>query len=139
MKGINSRMDEIQAAILNIKLRYLDQENDIRRNIARRYLTEIVNPKIKLPSEIAVDTSVFHIFPILTDDREGLKEFLKQHGIETMIHYPVPPHQQEAFVEMKYQNYPISETIHRQELSLPIYPTLNERDLSKIIDTINLW
>ncbi|MFC2438638.1 MAG: DegT/DnrJ/EryC1/StrS family aminotransferase [Prevotella melaninogenica] len=137
-KGKNSRMDEIQAAVLNVKLPYLDKENQRRKQIAKAYLEGINNPQITLIKDNDRD-NVYHIFPILCPSRNRLQQYLKDNGIETMIHYPIPPHQQEAYKEWNVQHYPITEFIHHQELSLPCNPTMTDEEVYQIIDSINMY
>lgn len=137
-KGKNSRIDEIQAAVLNVKLPYLDKENQRRKQIAKAYLGGINNPQITLIKDNDRD-NVYHIFPILSSSRNRLQQYLKDNGIETMIHYPIPPHQQEAYKEWNEQHYPITEFIHQQELSLPCNPTMTDEEVYQIIDSINMY
>ena len=137
-KGKNSRMDEIQAAVLNVKLPNLDKENQRRKQIAKAYLGGINNPHITLIKDNNRD-NVYHIFPILCPSRNRLQQYLKDNGIETMIHYPIPPHQQEAYKEWNEQHYPITEFIHQQELSLPCNPTMIDEEVYQIIDSINMY
>lgn len=137
-KGKNSRMDEIHAAVLNVKLPYLDKENQRRKQIAKAYLEGINNPHITLIKDNDRD-NVYHIFPILSPSRNRLQNYLKDNGIETMIHYPIPPHQQEAYKEWNEQHYPITEFIHQQELSLPCNPTMTDEEVYQIIDSINMY
>ena len=137
-KGKNSRMDEIQAAVLNVKLPYLDKENQRRKQIAKAYLEGINNPQIRLIKDNDRD-NVYHIFPILCPSRNRLQQYLKDNGIETMIHYPIPPHQQEAYKEWSEQHYPITEFIHHQELSLPCNPTMTDEEVYQIIDSISMY
>ena len=137
-KGKNSRMDEIHAAVLNVKLPYLDKENQRRKQIAKAYLEGINNPHITLIKDNNRD-NVYHIFPILSPSRNRLQQYLKDNGIETMIHYPIPPHQQEAYKEWNEQHYPITEFIHQQELSLPCNPTMTDEEVYQIIDSINMY
>ena len=137
-KGKNSRMDEIHAAVLNVKLPYLDKENQRRKQIAKAYLEGINNPHITLIKDNDRD-NVYHIFPILSPSRDRLQQYLKDNGIETMIHYPIPPHQQEAYKEWNEQHYPITEFIHQQELSLPCNPTMTDEEVYQIIYSINMY
>ena len=137
-KGKNSRMDEIQAAVLNVKLPYLDKENQRRKQIAKAYLECINNPQTTLIKDNDRD-NVYHIFPILCPSRNRLQQYLKDNGIETMIHYPIPPHQQEAYKEWNEQHYPITEFIHHQEFSLPCNPTMTDEEVYQIIDSINMY
>lgn len=135
--GINSRLDEIQAAFLNVKLAYLDDDNQKRREIANRYLTEIKSDKITLPFYDGSANHVFHLFVIRTENRNELQEYLKENGIETMIHYPIPPHQQKALKEFNTLSFPITEKVHREVLSLPMSPVLTEEEVSRIVHLLN--
>jgi len=137
-KGYNHRLDEMQAALLHVKLKHLDTENEFRRMIANAYLTSIANPRITLPS-ISRQSSenVWHVFVVRTDERDRLQAYLSDHGIQTVIHYPIPPHLQEAYSELKNHKYPISELIHREILSLPISPVQSKADTKKIIEVVN--
>lgn len=137
--GVNSRLDEIQAAFLNVKLPHLDKENAVRKSIAKRYLTEIQNPKIHLPKCDDFEKHVFHLFVIRTANRGELQEYLKQNGIETLIHYPVPPHQQKALSAWQSLSFPITEAIHREVFSLPMSPVLTDAEVSHIIQTLNCY
>lgn len=137
--GINSRLDELQAAFLNVKLPNLDYENDHRRTIAKRYLTGIKNEKVILPHWDNSENHVFHLFIIRTDKRKELQDYLKQNGIETMIHYPVPPHQQKAFENWNHLSFPITEKIHNEVISLPISPVLTIDEADFIIQKVNSW
>lgn len=139
--GVNSRLDEIQAAILDIKLKFLDKETQHRRKIANLYLTEIINPLIKLPlSDINAEElqqHVWHLFVIKTEHREALQKYLADNGVQTLIHYPIPPHKQQAYKEWNNLSYPISEQIHAEVLSLPIGPTLSLEEAKKVIQLCN--
>jgi dTDP-4-amino-4,6-dideoxygalactose transaminase len=137
--GINSRLDEVQAAFLNVKLPFLDKENNRRREIAKRYLLEIKNDKITLPFWDFSSNHVFHLFVIRTENREELQQFLLENGIETLIHYPVAPHQQKAFSNWNHLSFPITEKIHNEVLSLPISPVLTNDEVSFVIEVINKW
>ncbi len=136
-KGINSRLDEIQAAFLNIKLKYLDKENEKRRKIARKYLQNIKNYKIISATEFKQKEHVFHQFVIRTKDRDNFRKYLSSNGIETLIHYPVPPHLQQAYPELRNLQLPVTEQIHNQILSIPIRPNLTEDETDYIIEKIN--
>lgn len=137
--GRNSRLDEIQAAVLDVKLKYLDEDNNRRKEIARRYMTEITNPLIKLPKVEDSDNHVFHIFPIMTEKRDELQKYLADNGVQTIIHYPIPPHKQECYKEWNDRSYPITERLAAQELSIPISPVHTEEEISKIVSLINKW
>lgn len=136
-KGVNSRLDEIQAAILNIRLKYLDSDNDKRRNISRIYRDEILNEEIVLPQTYDEMASVWHIFAIRTKNRELLRNYLTAHGIHTIIHYPTPPHKQLAYKEWNDCSYPITEKIHQEVLSLPISPVLTNDEARYVVDVLN--
>lgn len=136
-KSINSRLDEMQAALLSIKLKYLRAETDIRQNIADYYLANILNPHITLPKVNDPKGHVWHLFVIRVDNRNAFQEYLNLHGIETNIHYPVPPHKQPAYKEMEGLTFPISEKIHQEVVSIPISPILSQEELSIITSVIN--
>ncbi|MEG2573435.1 MAG: DegT/DnrJ/EryC1/StrS family aminotransferase [Bacteroides sp.] len=136
-KGINSRLDEIQAAVISLKLKRLDYDNDRRKAIARAYIDNIKKSEIILPTVKDWDAHVFHIFPILSKRRDELQQYLKLQEIETLIHYPIPPHQQKAYKEWNEESYPITEMIHSQELSLPISQVMTDEEVSLVIDAIN--
>lgn len=136
-KGINSRMDEIQASVLRAKLRHLDEFNGKRRNIAHRYCEEIKNKRIILPAVGREEFHVWHKFVVRCKDRDDLIEYLMHNEIETMVHYPIPPHKQSAYIEWNQMSLPVTEQIHREVLSLPIYPTLSEDSVTKVIEAIN--
>lgn len=140
--GVNSRLDELQASFLNIKLKQLDAENEIRRSIARRYLLEIKNDKIILPIWSLQGTKqsqnhVFHLFVIRTSNRTGLQSYLYENGIETMIHYPIPPHKQKAFSNWNNLSFPITEKIHNEVLSIPLNSCLSTAEVDYIISKLN--
>ncbi len=134
-KGTNSRLDEMQAAMLRVKLRYLDNEIQKRKEITEYYLKNIKNKNIVLPT-ITTD-SVWHLFVIRTEKRDGLQKYLLDYGIQTLIHYPLPPHKQGAYKDWKDEIYPISEQIHDEVLSLPISGIQSLEDTKKIIEVIN--
>jgi dTDP-4-amino-4,6-dideoxygalactose transaminase len=138
-KGINSRLDELQAAILHVKLGYLDAENERRRALAQVYLDEVVHPEVRLPGVATNPSNVFHVFPVLTPRRAALQQYLAEKGVETVIHYPIPPHHQEAYKEWKDASYPISERIHREELSLPIGPAMTMEEMRYVAHCITNW
>jgi len=137
--GVNSRLDELQAAFLNVKLPFLNEENNNRREIAKRYLAEINNPKISLPFWDFSTNHVFHLFVIRTANRDKLQEYLKENEIETMIHYPIPPHKQKAFEAWNNLSFPISEKIHDEVLSIPISPIMTNVEVSKVIQILNQY
>ena len=137
--GLNSRLDEIQAAFLRIKLRALDTDNESRRSIAKRYFKEVHNPKLILPSWDGTERHVFHLFVVRTADRDQLAAFLKERGIGTIVHYPIPPHKQEALKQYKELSFPITEMIHNEVLSIPIGPLMTENHLSAVISALNAY
>ncbi|WP_391120058.1 DegT/DnrJ/EryC1/StrS family aminotransferase [Psychrobacillus sp. L3] len=137
-KGYNHRLDEMQAALLQVKLPYLDEDNEKRRVIANKYLEEIENPFIVLPEKPTnAGQSVWHVFVIRTKERDRLQTYLLDNGIQTVIHYPIPPHKQEAYIEMKEESFPISEQIHQEILSIPISPVQTNEETTEIIRVLN--
>lgn len=133
-QGRNSRLDEIQAAMLDVKLRHLDEDNQRRQAIADYYINNIKHPEILLPTP---SESVYHIFPILCERRDELQQYLKENGVETMIHYPIPPHKQACYKEWNDLSFPITERIHRQELSLPCHPAMKQEEADQIVSLLN--
>lgn len=131
--GQNSRMDEVQAAVLNEKLKWLDRDNERRVAIAQRYINSIRNTDVTLPTEAYLANNVFHIFPVLCAKREQLQLELHQRGIETIIHYPIPPHKQQCYSEWNGLSLPITERIHREELSLPLNPIMTDEEVDMVI------
>ena len=136
-KGFNSRLDEIQAAILDVKLKYLDRDNERRKDIADYYLNNINNNEIILPKLVYRESHVFHLFVIRTSKRDELLDYLLNKEIQVQIHYPVPPHKQKAYKEWKKLYFPITEKIHKEILSLPISPVLTDNEVKKIVETVN--
>ncbi|EFH2916043.1 DegT/DnrJ/EryC1/StrS family aminotransferase [Escherichia coli] len=141
-QGVNSRLDEIQAAMLNVKLKYLDNETSLRQKIASTYLENISNPLIKLPLSVNayknnIELHVWHLFVIATKHRELLQKHLTENGIQTLIHYPTPPHKQQAYSQYKQLSLPITEKIHNEVLSIPIGPTMTNEEISKVIEACN--
>ncbi|MFN3020956.1 DegT/DnrJ/EryC1/StrS family aminotransferase [Chryseobacterium sp. TY3] len=137
-KGLNSRLDELQAAILDVKLSYLDKENEKRRTIAKRYITEIKNDKIILPSLPENDLRhVYHLFVIRTAKRTELQKFLSDNGVHSIIHYPIPPHQQECYKELNHLSFPITEQLSQEVLSLPISQVMTPEEVDHVIETLN--
>lgn len=136
-KGVNSRLDEMQAAALSVKLQRLDADNERRREIAEKYNAGIKNPSITLPLIDNREEHVFHIYPIFCTEREKLQQHLLENGVESLIHYPIPPHKQEALKEFNKHEYPITERIHREELSLPCYQAMSECEVEKVIEAVN--
>ena len=137
MAGRNSRMDEIQAAVLDVKLKYLDEENSRRRSNALYYIKNISNPYVCVPSESYWRESVFHIFPLMTSQRDRLQSYLKENGVQTDIHYPIPPHLQRAYSQWGRPSLPVTERIHREELSLPVSQVLTEEECKEVTRLIN--
>jgi dTDP-4-amino-4,6-dideoxygalactose transaminase len=137
-QGLNSRLDEIQAAVLDVKLKYLDAENDKRREVVHYYLENIANPEIILPFLPEKETEhVWHLFVIRTRERDRLQQYLKDNGIQTLIHYPVPPYKQDAYPELHHLSLPITEQIHNEVLSLPVSPVMTNQDIKKVVETLN--
>ena len=136
-KGLNSRLDEIHAAVLRVKLHRLNQDNQHRKDLARYYLEHIDNAEIILPEVSDWDAHVFHVFPVLCDNRDFLRQYLKENDIQTLIHYPVPPHKQDAFMEWNHIIFPITENIHKKELSLPVSPVAMLSDAAFVCQCIN--
>ncbi|HFQ5292063.1 TPA: DegT/DnrJ/EryC1/StrS family aminotransferase [Vibrio vulnificus] len=138
-QGVNSRLDEMQAAMLSVKLNYLDQETMVRKAIAKKYYDLLNNPLIELPTQSELDEHVYHLFVIKTEHREYLQQYLADNGIQTLIHYPIPAHKQQAYLEFAHLSLPVTEKIHETVLSLPMDPTLSIEDVEKIIDVCNRW
>jgi|SRR3954447_11963932 len=137
-KGYNHRLDEIQAAMLRVKLKYLNQENEIRRTIARIYQNLINNEHITLPvAPVNKEEHVWHVFVIRTQKRDQLQKYLEDNGVQTIIHYPIPPHKQKAYSEWNHDDYPISEKNHNEVLSIPISPVQSMDETFRIIEVIN--
>ena len=131
-------MDEIQAAVLDVKLPRLDADNQRRRELAQLYLNGIQNPLVTLPAMPKnPEEHVFYVFPVRCPARDELKEYLKQKGIDTQIHYPIPPHKQQAYWDLAHLYLPVTERIHRETLSLPISPVMSESQLMRIIKAVN--
>lgn len=138
-KGMNSRLDEIQAAMLRVKLRYLDKEIAARQAVADAYLTGIKNPLIKLPVVKRTNGHVWHLFVIKTAQRAKLANYLTDNGVQSLIHYPTPPHQQDAYLEWKGATFPISEKIHEEVLSIPISSVMDKKAINEVIKLINKY
>ncbi|PPU78704.1 aminotransferase [Xanthomonas cucurbitae] len=132
-QGVNSRLDELQAAMLLVKLEHLDEEIDCRRKVAKRYLDGIDHPLITLPTAMSEVQHVWHLFVIRSPFRDALQAHLAAHGIQTLIHYPVPPHQQPAYAMLAATCLPTSESLHREVLSLPMGPTLEDEAIERVI------
>lgn len=138
-KGVNSRLDEIQAAMLRVKLRHLQSETKARQQVAKLYLDGINNPLITLPEVVNSEGHVWHLFVIKTAQREKLASFLAGNGVQSLIHYPIPPHKQTAYKELSNKSFLISEEIHEQVLSIPMSPVISSTDINLIIGMINNW
>ena len=144
-KGLNSRLDEMQAAVLRVKLPRLDDDNQYRRTIAKYYHDAIRQPEIVLPitnKQITITdlfSHVWHLFVIRTSDRDNLQQYLAKHGIQTLIHYPVPPHKHDAYKEFFGLSLPVTEKIHREVLSLPISPVMSDIETEKVVEHINRY
>jgi len=136
-KGVNSRLDDLQCAMLNVKLLGLDNDNAKRQKIADYYTDNIKNPKITLPVNHKDNSCVWHLYVIRTEKRDELQKYLAKHGIQTVIHYPIPPHKQEAYKEFNALSLPITEQIHREVLSLPISPVMEEWEVKRVVEVLN--
>jgi dTDP-4-amino-4,6-dideoxygalactose transaminase len=137
--GINSRLDEIQAAILEIKLRYLDVDNSKRSKVAEYYMRYIVNPLVRLPKVAKHVVPVWHLFVVRVKNREKFKKHLEDNGIQTVIHYPVPPHKQPAYSGLNNCSYPVTETIHNEVISLPISPIMTTEEIKRVVELVNTY
>ena len=136
-KGVNSRLDEIQAAVLDIKLKHLDSDNNKRREISKYYRENIKNSKIILPETYDEKSHVWHIFAVRTQNRDEFQKYLTEKGIQTIIHYPTPPHIQGAYKEWNNLSFPITEEIHNTILSLPISPVMTDSEIEKVVEVVN--
>ena len=136
-QGVNSRLDEIQAAMLRVKLRHLVAETERRQLIAKTYRTGITNPLVTLPHVTAELAHVWHLFVLRCEKREALQQYLASKNIQTLIHYPIPPHKQQAYGEFSSLQLPITEKIHQQVLSIPLDPTMSNEDIEEVIEAIN--
>lgn len=135
--GINSRMAEIDAAVLNVKLKYLDEDNAQRQKLADYYYTHINNRLLILPTRIKDEYNVYHQFPVFCERRNELQEYLKKNGVQTLIHYPIPPHKQECYKAWNSRTYPITEMIHQRELSIPMNQVLTRPEAEIVVDVLN--
>lgn len=137
--GRNSRLDEIQAAVLDVKLKYLMEDNAHRKMVANLYYDGIKNPLITLPDRLNDEQNVYHLFPILVSEgkRDALHDYLEQNGVGTVIHYPIPPHRQECYKKWKDMCLPITEEIANEELSLPIGPAIRMEEIGEVVNLIN--
>ena len=138
-KGVNSRLDELQAAVLSVKLKRLDADNQRRREIAQRYCNGIKNPFVELPEGISDSSHIVHLFVIRSPYRDELAQHLERNGVQTLIHYPIAPHKQAAYKEWNDRSYPITEKIHREVLSLPMYSVLNDEQVEQVIRAVNAF
>ena len=137
--GRNSRLDEIQAAVLDVKLKHLDEDIAIRKEVAKYYIDHITHPAIVTPVIKDWSAHVFHIFTIRTKKRDELQKYLADNCVQTIIHYPIPPHKQECYKEWKDLSFPITEQIHDEELSLPMSPVLTEEEVKTVVKVVNDW
>lgn len=144
--GRNSRLDEIQAAVLDVKLKYLVEDNAKRKDVAHYYYEHINNPLVTLPDLLPDDQNVYHLFPIIVsgkDNRDRLHDYLEQHGVGTVCHYPIAPHQQECYAKVKWNTprltLPITERLANEELSLPIGPAITKEEVEQVIKLINVF
>ena len=135
--GRNSRIDELQAAMLDVKLKYLDTENQRRKQIASIYINKVKNPSIYIPQ--SERDCVWHIFPVFCERRDELKQYLGSHGVETQIHYPIPPHMQHCYSRWNSISLPVTERLSREELSLPCHQMMTDKDAEMIAEIINLF
>ena len=138
-KGVNSRLDEIQAAVLRVKLRRLDADNEARRDIAERYIQGIQNVLVTTPKAKDRSGHVWHVFVVRCKTRDKLREHLSEKGVQTIIHYPIPPHRQNAYKEWSSHSYPISESLHAEVLSLPMSPLLSDDEINQVIASVNSY
>ena len=136
-KGINSRLDELQAALLSVKLNYLDFETGKRRDIADTYLKNINNPKVILPEVRYPEAHVWHLFVVRTANRDEFQQYLTNNQIQTVVHYPIPPHRQKAYKELNDFSFPVSEKIHKEVLSLPLSPVITDEEVYRVIEVVN--
>lgn len=139
--GINSRMSEMDAAVLRIKLKYLDHDNARRQQLADFYYRHISNPLITLPERLPDAHNVYHQFPIFCKERDQLQTFLAQQGVQTLIHYPIPPHKQQCYYEAwgHELSLPVTERIHAEELSIPMSPVVSADEAQQVVDVLNKW
>ena len=139
-KGLNSRLDEIQAAVLDVKLKYIDEDNQRRKELAKKYIQELGNEQIIFPEYPSDEAEhVWHLFVVRSDKRDQLQQYLSDNSIQTLIHYPIPPHKQQAYKELEHLSFPITEQIHKEVISLPISPVIGDEDVQKIIKVVNAF
>lgn len=134
--GRNSRLDEIQAAILDVKLSHLDDDNRCRREIAAYYINNVDCCSVTLP---ALSESVWHVFPVLSPRRDELQQYLAEGGIQTAVHYPIPPHRQQCYAAWNRLSFPVTEQIHQQELSLPCHPAMMQEEIDRVVTLLNAF
>ncbi len=135
--GRNSRLDEIQAAILDVKLSHLEEDIELRKQVAKYYIDNINHTEIITPNFDSWERHVFHLFPIRCSRRDELQKYLAENAIQTIIHYPIPPHKQKCYKEWNNMSLPITEKIHNEELSLPISPVMTEEEVKRVVEVIN--
>ena len=138
-KGLNSRLDEIQAAVLDVKLPHLQQDNQRRREIAKYYRENIKNPLIVLPQTYDEKAHVWHVFAVRTAERDRFQKYLSDNGVQTIIHYPTPPHKQPAYAEWNHLSFPVTEQIHREIISLPMSPVMTDEEVKKVVEVVNVY
>ena len=138
-QGLNSRLDEIQAAVLDVKLKYLDSDNAKRKEIAQYYLQNIKNSLISLPQTYSENSHVWHLFVVRVKDRARFQNYLNDNGIQTIIHYPIPPHKQECYKELNHLSFKITEQIHSEIISIPISPVMSDSQIQKVVEAINSY
>lgn len=138
-KGCNSRLDELQAAVLNIKLKTLDIDNERRRHIAHYYIDNIKNELIINPQSQDKNAHVWHIYPVMVKKRAAFQKYMRSHGIETLIHYPTPPHKQNAYSEWAHLSFPVTEKIHNEVVSLPLHQELEKWEIDKVVEVANAF
>jgi len=136
-QGVNSRLDEIQAAFLNVKLKYIQKDIDARRRVANYYLEHIKNVKIILPQVLEQHGHVWHLFVLRTEKREAIQNHLAENGIQTLIHYPIPPYKQDAYKEFRHLSFPITENMHEEVLSLPLSGVITSTEVKEIVRVLN--
>lgn len=136
-QGVNSRLDEMQAAVLRVKLRFLDTETAYRQAVAQRYLEGICNPEIYLPEPGETGQHVWHLFVVRTAYRAALQEHLASNGVQTLIHYPIPPHRQQAYPQFSHLSFEFTEQLHEEVISLPMGPTISEDEIERVINACN--
>lgn len=135
--GYNSRLDELQAAVLAVKLPHLDEDNMRRASVAECYYKEVRNPLVRLPRYVETASNVYHLFPVFCEERDRLRSYLMERGVETLIHYPIAPHQQNCYREYAHLSLPVTERLHRTELSLPISPFMTQDEVRMVIEAVN--